>query len=48
MVQKPDRMLTSETAWQKAVAREAVVRPIAFEKKLTDAEIGSVCPTGRY
>jgi len=48
MAQAPGRTLISDAAWQKALAREAIIRPIAFEKKLTDAEIGSVCPTGRY
>jgi putative transposase len=43
MVQTPDKMLTRETAWQKAVAREAVIRPIAFEKKLSAAERFAAC-----
>lgn len=43
MVHTPDRMLISETAWQKAVAREAVIRTIAFEKKLTGPERFAAC-----
>ena len=35
MANAPNRMRISEAAWQKAVAREAVIRPIAFAKKLT-------------
>jgi hypothetical protein len=38
MAQTSDRMLISETAWQKAVSREVVIRPIAFVKKLTGQE----------
>lgn len=48
MVQAPNRTLISDAAWQKVVAREAIIWPIAFEKKLTSPEIGSVSPTGRY
>ncbi|PDS35099.1 transposase [Rhizobium anhuiense] len=43
MAQTPDRMLISETAWQKALAREAVIRPIAFVKKFTGPERLSAC-----
>jgi putative transposase len=43
MVQTPDRMIISETAWQKAVAREAVIRPIDFVKKLTGPERFAAC-----
>ena len=43
MVQKPDRMLTSETAWQKTVAREAVIRPLAFVKRLIGPERFAPC-----
>ncbi|MFN3833775.1 MAG: Mu transposase C-terminal domain-containing protein [Allorhizobium sp.] len=43
MVQTPDKMLTSETAWQKAVVREAVIRPLAFERKLSAAERFAAC-----
>ncbi|WP_205910381.1 hypothetical protein [Rhizobium sp. FKL33] len=43
MAQTPDRMLISATAWQKAVDREAVIRPIAFEKKLTGPERFAAC-----
>lgn len=35
MAQTPERMLISATAWQKALAREAIIRPIAFVKNLT-------------
>lgn len=30
MAHEPDKMLTSEMAWQKAVSREAITRPFAF------------------
>ncbi|WP_234843248.1 DNA-binding domain-containing protein [Sinorhizobium meliloti] len=43
MAQSPDRMLISDTAWQKAVAREAVIRPIAFVKNLTGHEKFAAC-----
>ncbi|MDI5929405.1 hypothetical protein [Rhizobium leguminosarum] len=43
MAQTPDRMLIGETAWQKALAREAVIRPIAFVEKLTGPERFSAC-----
>ncbi|NTJ45005.1 DDE-type integrase/transposase/recombinase [Agrobacterium larrymoorei] len=43
MVRTPDRMLISQTAWQKAVAREAVIRPIAFVKTLTAPERFAAC-----
>ncbi|OAV50578.1 transposase [Rhizobium sp. WYCCWR10014] len=43
MAQTPDRMLISETAWQKALAREAVIRPIAFIKNLTGPERFAAC-----
>lgn len=43
MVQTPERTLISETAWQKAVAREAVIRPIAFQKNLTAPERFAAC-----
>jgi hypothetical protein len=29
MAHEPDKMLTSELAWQKAVSREAIIRPFA-------------------
>jgi putative transposase len=38
MAQTPDRMLVSERAGQKALAREAAIRPIAFVEKLTGSE----------
>jgi len=38
MAQASKRTLISDTAWQKAVAREAVIRPIAFKKKLSAVE----------
>lgn len=34
MAQAPDKTLISDAAWQKAVAREAIIWPIAFEKKV--------------
>ena len=43
MVQTPDKMLNRVTAWQKAVVREAVIRPLAFEKKLSAAERFAAC-----
>ena len=43
MAQTPDRMLIGETAWQKALAREAVIRRIAFVKKLTGSERFTAC-----
>jgi putative transposase len=43
MVRIPDRTLSSETAWQRAVAREAVIRPIASVKKLTAPEKFAAC-----
>lgn len=43
MAQTPDRMLVREAAWQKAVNREAVIRPIAFEKKLTAPDRFAAC-----
>lgn len=43
MVQTLDRMLISGTASQKAVAREVVIRPVAFVKKLTGQERIAVC-----
>jgi putative transposase len=43
MAQAPDRMVISQTAWQKAVAREAVIRPIAFAKNLTGRERFAAC-----
>ena len=43
MAQTPDRMLVREAAWQKAVNREAVIRPIAFEKKLTAPDRLAAC-----
>jgi putative transposase len=43
MAQTPDRMLIGETAWQKAVAREAVIRPLAFLGTLSAAERALAC-----
>ncbi|WP_051649911.1 DNA-binding domain-containing protein [Rhizobium etli] len=43
MAQTPDRILISEAAWGKALAREAVIRPIAFVKNLTGPERFSAC-----
>ncbi|KQZ62095.1 transposase [Rhizobium sp. Root149] len=43
MVRTPDRTLSSETAWQRAVAREAVIRPIASVNKLTAPEKFAAC-----
>lgn len=36
-------MLINATAWQKALAREAVIRPIAFIKNLTAPEKFVAC-----
>ncbi|MBB3165749.1 putative transposase [Rhizobium laguerreae] len=43
MAQTPESILISETAWQKALAREAVIRPIAFVGALNAAERFSAC-----
>lgn len=43
MAQTPDRMLIGETAWQKAVAREAIIRPLAFLGTLSAAERALAC-----
>ncbi|XUY29992.1 Mu transposase C-terminal domain-containing protein (plasmid) [Agrobacterium sp. rho-8.1] len=43
MAQTTRTTLISEAAWQKALAREAVIRPIAFGKKLTGPERFAVC-----
>lgn len=43
MAQAPHRTRISDTAWQKAVAREVVIRPIAFEKKLSGPERSAAC-----
>ncbi|AMD56871.1 hypothetical protein AWN88_00895 [Agrobacterium tumefaciens] len=43
MTQTHERVLMSATAWQKAVAREAVIRPIAFQKSLTAPERFAAC-----
>jgi putative transposase len=43
MAQTSDRMLISETAWQKGVSREVVIRPIVFVRKLTGQERLAAC-----
>lgn len=43
MAQTPESTLIRETAWQKALAREAVIRPIAFVGALNAAERFSAC-----
>lgn len=43
MVQTPDGMRISEMAWQKALVREAAIRPIAFVGALTAAERFAAC-----
>ncbi|MBY3211785.1 Mu transposase C-terminal domain-containing protein [Rhizobium laguerreae] len=43
MAQTPNGTLISETAWQKALAREAVIRPLAFGGALSVSERSSAC-----
>jgi putative transposase len=43
MAQTRNVMLVSEMAWQKALAREAVIRPLAFGGALSVAERPSAC-----
>ncbi|MGO4568017.1 Mu transposase C-terminal domain-containing protein [Rhizobium sp. 2YAF20] len=43
MAQTPDSVLSSEMAWQKAVAREAVIRSLAFVGILNAAERAFAC-----
>ena len=43
MAEAPDRTLIGDMAWQKALAREAVIRPIAFQKNLTAPERFAAC-----
>lgn len=43
MTQTSDRMLIGEIAWQKALAREAVIRPLAFLGTLSAADRALAC-----
>ncbi len=43
MTRMLDMMAVSEAAWQKAVSREAIIRPLAFAKTLTSAEVEHAC-----
>ncbi|MBB3919717.1 hypothetical protein GGQ65_007064 [Rhizobium fabae] len=43
MAQTPDRTLDGEIAWLEALAREAVIRPLAFIGTLNAAERASAC-----
>lgn len=43
MAQTPNGMFISEMAWQKALAREAVIRPLAFGGPLSVAERSFAC-----
>ena len=41
MAQTPNGTLISETAWQKALVREAVIRPLAFGGALSVSDRSS-------
>lgn len=43
MTRMLDMMAVSEAAWLKAVSREAIIRPLAFAKTLTSAEVKHAC-----
>lgn len=43
MSRKPDKLAVEDAVWQKAVAREAVIRPLASKARLSPADVGLAC-----
>jgi putative transposase len=43
MKQRPDKLTVDDVAWQKAVSRERVIRPLASLPRLSPFHIGTAC-----
>lgn len=43
MGSRPDKLAVEDAAWQQAVAREAVIRPLAAKERLSPADVGLAC-----
>lgn len=43
MGRRPDKLAADDAAWQLAVAREAVIRPLVIKGRLSPADIGPAC-----
>lgn len=43
MGRRPDKLAADDAAWQLAVAREAVIRPLAAKRRLSPADVGPAC-----
>ena len=43
MSRKPDKLAVDDAVWQRAVAREAVIRPLASKARLSPADVGLAC-----
>ena len=43
MGRKPDKLAADDAAWQLAVAREAIIRPLLIKGRLSPADIGPAC-----
>ncbi|AHK46599.1 hypothetical protein OV14_b1057 (plasmid) [Ensifer adhaerens OV14] len=43
MTDGPDKLTVSDPAWQKAVAREAVIRPLIVAKRMSSSDVASAC-----
>lgn len=43
MGRRPDKLAVDEAVWQQAVAREAVLRPLAAKERLSPADVGMAC-----
>jgi hypothetical protein len=43
MSRKPDKLVVDDAVRRKAVAREAVIRPLASKARLSPADVGLAC-----
>ncbi|MBN9034367.1 hypothetical protein P7F60_30450 [Rhizobium sp. YJ-22] len=43
MTKKPDKMAATEAAWTKAIAREALIRPLASATRISAGRLAGVC-----
>jgi putative transposase len=43
MTDGPDKLAVSDPAWQKAVAREAIIRPLILATRISRGDVASAC-----